>query len=43
MYVPETSWWQLSGSGKPSSNGNGFGDITAFVKGLRLRGRSRRA
>ncbi len=34
MYVPETSWWQLSGSSTPapSSTGSGFGDITAFVK-----------
>jgi hypothetical protein len=35
MYVPETSWWQLSGSATTarSSTGSGLGDITAFVKG----------
>jgi hypothetical protein len=33
MYVPETSWWQTSGDGQGSANGNGFGDITAFIKG----------
>jgi hypothetical protein len=32
MYVPETSWWQSSGGGAGASNGNGFGDITAFLK-----------
>jgi hypothetical protein len=32
MYVPETSWWQSSGGGEPAANGNGFGDITAFLK-----------
>ena len=32
MYVPETSWWQGSGDGAGSANGNGLGDITAFVK-----------
>jgi hypothetical protein len=32
MYVPETSWWQSSGGGAPASNGNGFGDMTAFLK-----------
>jgi len=33
MYVPETSWWQLSGGGTPASTGSGVGDITAFLKG----------
>ena len=32
MYLPETSWWQTAGGGKPAENGNGFGDITAFLK-----------
>jgi len=32
MYLPETSWWQTAGGGQPASNGNGFGDITAFLK-----------
>lgn len=32
MYVPETSWWQTSGDGQGSANGNGVGDITAFLK-----------
>src|SRR5579863_8012218 len=32
MYIPETSWWQTSGDGMPSANGNGLGDITAFLK-----------
>jgi hypothetical protein len=32
MYVPETSWWQLSGGGSPATNGNGLGDITGFLK-----------
>jgi hypothetical protein len=32
MYVPETSWWQTSGAGQGSANGNGFGDVTAFLK-----------
>ncbi len=32
MYLPETSWWQTAGGGKPAENGNGFGDVTAFLK-----------
>jgi hypothetical protein len=32
MYVPETSWWQTAGNGAGSANGNGIGDITAFLK-----------
>jgi hypothetical protein len=32
MYVPETSWWQTAGDGAGSANGNGLGDITAFMK-----------
>ena len=32
MYVPETSWWQTAGDGQASANGNGVGDITAFLK-----------
>jgi hypothetical protein len=32
MYVPETSWWQTAGDGAGSANGNGLGDITAFLK-----------
>src|SRR5579862_8121304 len=33
MYVPETSWWQSAGGGAPAANGNGVGDVTAFLKG----------
>jgi len=33
MYLPETSWWESSGDGQGSANGNGVGDVTAFVKG----------
>ncbi len=32
MYVPETSWWQLPGGGAPAADGNGFGDVTGFLK-----------
>lgn len=32
MYVPENSWWQTSGNGAGSTNGNGIGDVTAFLK-----------
>jgi hypothetical protein len=32
MYLPETSWWQGSGDGAGPANGNGLGDMTAFVK-----------
>jgi hypothetical protein len=32
MYLPETSWWQGPGDGAGSANGNGLGDVTAFVK-----------
>ena len=32
MYVPETSWRQSAGDGAGSTNGNGIGDITAFLK-----------
>ncbi len=32
MYLPETSWWQTSGGGAPAANGNGLGDVTAFLK-----------
>jgi hypothetical protein len=32
MYLPETSWWQTAGDGAATTNGNGLGDITAFMK-----------
>ncbi|HTR53183.1 MAG TPA: hypothetical protein VMJ10_20950 [Kofleriaceae bacterium] len=32
MYLPETSWWQSAGNEASSANGNGLGDITAFLK-----------
>ncbi len=32
MYLPEASWWQSASDSTPAKNGNGFGDVTAFLK-----------
>ncbi len=32
VYVSEVSWWQASGAGMASTEGNGVGDTTAFLK-----------
>ncbi len=32
VYVSEVSWWQAAGDGQRSSQGNGVGDTTAFLK-----------